>query len=157
MPHAPRGEKAALKRVSRVVRRGLCPPAGKPGWGGGLGAREASPGPSLVVGDGLEPTMHNPRRTTHRPLPAPGLTPYHRSESHPSVTRDLPRAATGRPASGHTHPGTGAPMTPERWPARALALALAVLSATIAVPAAEALRIVNYNVTNYPGVLLAQR
>ncbi len=43
-------------------------------------------------------------------------------------------------------------MAPERWPARALrALALVVFAAFVAAPAAQALRIVDYNVLNYPG------
>jgi hypothetical protein len=49
-------------------------------------------------------------------------------------------------------------MTPEPWLARGLrALALAVLCMLMAAPSAWALRVVNYNITNYPGVLLAQR
>jgi hypothetical protein len=49
-------------------------------------------------------------------------------------------------------------MAPERWLAHAgRALALAVLAALAAGSPAHALRIVNYNVTNYPSVLLAQR
>ncbi|MGH7731933.1 MAG: endonuclease/exonuclease/phosphatase family protein, partial [Candidatus Eiseniibacteriota bacterium] len=45
-------------------------------------------------------------------------------------------------------------MAPERWLARACC-ALALMCAVPAV--AHALRVVNYNITNYPGVLLAQR
>ena len=48
-------------------------------------------------------------------------------------------------------------MAPERWLVRTCrALALAGL-ACLAPPAAHALRVVNYNITNYPSVLLAQR
>lgn len=49
-------------------------------------------------------------------------------------------------------------MAPERWLARLLgAPTLVVFAAFAAPPAALALRVVNYNVTNYPSVLLAQR
>lgn len=49
-------------------------------------------------------------------------------------------------------------MAPEPWSARVLrVLALAVPFALVAAPAAHALRIVDYNATNYPSVLLAQR
>jgi FlgD Ig-like domain len=49
-------------------------------------------------------------------------------------------------------------MAPERWPARALrALAIVVFAALLIAPAAHALRVVDYNVTNYPGVLFPQR
>ena len=48
-------------------------------------------------------------------------------------------------------------MAPEGWSRRiAHALVIAVV-ACAAPPAAHALRVVNYNITNYPGVLLAQR
>ncbi len=48
-------------------------------------------------------------------------------------------------------------MAPERWlTATPLALAFACIALT-APPAAHALRVVNYNITNYPSVLLAQR
>jgi len=49
-------------------------------------------------------------------------------------------------------------MAPERWLVRAFrALALVLLAALVTAPSAHALRIVNYNVTNYPSVLLPQR
>ena len=49
-------------------------------------------------------------------------------------------------------------MAPERWLARRFgAPALIVFAALATPPAALALRVVNYNVTNYPSVLLAQR
>jgi hypothetical protein len=49
-------------------------------------------------------------------------------------------------------------MAPERWLARLLgAPTLVVFVALAAAPAAHALRVVDYNVTNYPGVLFPQR
>jgi len=49
-------------------------------------------------------------------------------------------------------------MAPDRWLARASrALALVVFAALSAAPPAHALRVVDYNVTNYPGVLFPQR
>ncbi len=49
-------------------------------------------------------------------------------------------------------------MAPGRWLARASrALALVVLATLAAVPTAHALRVVNYNITNYPGLNLAGR
>ncbi len=49
-------------------------------------------------------------------------------------------------------------MAPERWLARAFrALVPTVLAVLIVAPAAQALRVVNYNITNYPGLNLAGR
>jgi endonuclease/exonuclease/phosphatase family protein len=49
-------------------------------------------------------------------------------------------------------------MAPERWLARASrALVPTVLALCVAAPAAHALRVVNYNITNYPGLNLAGR
>jgi hypothetical protein len=49
-------------------------------------------------------------------------------------------------------------MAPERWLARAFfAPTLVVFAALATPPAAHALRVVDYNVTNYPGVLFPQR
>jgi hypothetical protein len=49
-------------------------------------------------------------------------------------------------------------MAPERWLARTLRTLAATLLITLAgAPNALALRVVNYNITNYPAVLLAQR
>jgi len=49
-------------------------------------------------------------------------------------------------------------MAPERWLARASrALVPTVLAVLIVAPAAHALRVVNYNITNYPGLNLAGR
>jgi len=48
-------------------------------------------------------------------------------------------------------------MAPERWLARTHSALAFVCIALAAPPAARALRVVNYNITNYPSVLLAQR
>src|SRR5262245_2126491 len=49
-------------------------------------------------------------------------------------------------------------MAPEPWSGRALrTLAIAIAAGFVCAPSAHALRIVDYNATNYPSVLLAQR
>src|SRR5262245_36851933 len=61
------------------------------------------------------------------------------------------------PAARH-NPVRGVPMAPERWRVRAhRALALAGLDTPLHAADASALRIVNYNITNHPSVILASR